>query len=210
MLVQCIRQTTCCPDPVHPVETLVRYLARSSSLASGAGAIGRPFNGRPFNLSPCLDSAILQPLQWSELGALDALIDRCGEAEDGWTVHTLSRGLVNWPTIADRALIGLTCELDDHARLVGVAAVAPAPSQRLEAHVSVLVDPRCRRRGFGSLLFDAILRFAAAQGYQAVSARTHDANSDCVRLLLRHGFMLSCRPGPESLLLTRRLDDVEA
>ncbi len=181
----------------------MRHVTRSSSRASRQ----HPTDAS-FDRSPYLDNAILQPLQWSELSALDALIDRSGEAEDGWTVHTLSRGLVNWPTDADRALIGLTCEVEGQPLLIGVAGVVPDPGRLHDAHLSLLIDRPFRRQGLGSLLLDTLLQLAAARGYQSASARTREADGDCLRLLMRHGFQLSSRPGPEPLLLQRLLDDI--
>lgn len=182
----------------------MRPVAQPPSLTSDAGTAGDATQGPHY-----LDNAVLQPLQWSELSALDALIDRCGEVSDGWTVHTLSRALVNWPTAIDRALIGLTAEQDREPTLIGVAGVVPDPSRLHDAQLSLLVDPRFRRQGLGSLLLDALLRLAAARGYQSASARTRETDLGGLRLLLHHGFVQSSRPGPEPLLLQRALDAVD-
>ena len=39
----------------------------------------------------CLDSAVLESLQWADLPAFEGLVSRSGEADEGWTLHTLSR-----------------------------------------------------------------------------------------------------------------------
>ena len=180
----------------------MRHVGRFSSPAPGAGT-----NGGRFGSPPGLDGAVLGPLQWSELSALDTLIDRCREPEDGWTVHTLSRALVDWPAATDRALIGLSCEFGAGTVLAGVAGVAPDPSSFHDAHLSLLVDPRYRRQGIGGLLLEAVVELAAALGYRSVGVHAHDADLDCVSLLVHHGFLLSSRPGSEPLRLERALAD---
>lgn len=160
----------------------------------------------------CLDAAVLQSLQWADLPAFEGLVSRSGEAEDGWTLHTLSRSLVNWPTAEDRALVGLTCNGTGNAAtlLLGVAGLVPDPRNPHEAQLSILVDPRHRQQGFGGQLLNAILRLADARGYRSASARTRADNLAFVNLMVGHGFLASSRPGTEPILLHRALDALPA
>lgn len=159
----------------------------------------------------CLDSAVLESLQWADLPAFEGLVSRSGEADEGWTLHTLSRSLVNWPTADDRTLVGLTCHGAGHrapARLIGVAGLVPDPRNPQEAQLSILVDPLHRQQGFGGQLLDAILRIADARGYQSASARTRADNLAFMHLMVGHGFLASSHPGSEPILLHRALDSL--
>ena len=187
-----------------------------------------------------LDATLLQPLQWSDLPAFDALVDRCNEADEGWTLHTLSRSLFNWPVAEDRALIGLSDQggqsglsdvsyvsdqsdqsgqkeaeakengEDGGSILLGVAGLAPDPRHHHEAHLSLLVDPSHRGRGVGRQLLDAIMRIAVARGYESASARTRADNGAFIHLMIQHDFTPSSHPGTEPILLSRPLDGVRS
>lgn len=177
-----------------------------STLASASGSRAGSTTGAAVRL----DAALLQSLQWSDLPAFDALVNRSDEAEEGWTLHTLSRSLFNWPTAADRALIGLTDHSDGKTVLLGVAGLAPDPRNHHDAHLSILVDPQHCGRGVGEQLLDAIMRIAVARGYGSASARCRPDNSAFVHLMIRHGFALSSHPGTEPILLSRLLDGVRS
>lgn len=193
----------------QPTGTTRPSIENGSTTGSTAGALVH------------LDATLLQPLQWSDLPAFDFLADRSDEAEEGWTLHTLSRSLFNWPRAEDRALIGLSGEQvggldggvegdggDGAGMLLGVAGLAPDPRNHHDAHLAILVDPAYRDRGVGRLLLDAIMRIAFARGYASASARARADNNAFIHLMIQRGFVPSSHPGTEPILLSRPLDGI--
>jgi GNAT superfamily N-acetyltransferase len=53
-----------------------------------------------------------------------------------------------------------------------------------------VVDPATRRRGIGSLLFDAVVRFALEHGASILRCEVQEANPDGLRFARRHGFRI--------------------
>lgn len=159
----------------------------------------------PCQTQACLASASLEALQWVDLPGLDALIGRCDEAEAGWTLHTLSRSLVNWPTAADRTLIGISCQAGPRRAFIAVAGLVADPADLGNAHLSILVDPAYRGYGLGGQLLDAIVELALARCFQAVTVRTEHGNLAFIQMAGRRGFVASLRAGAEPLMLQRPL-----
>ena len=94
-----------------------------------------------------------------------------------------------WRTQRDAAIrYTLGCDAAD--RIAGVGYVSCSnTNQHKDFRVEVVVDPACRRRGLGNLLYDDAQHFISAQAGESISSFAWDNCPEGARFAEHHGFI---------------------
>lgn len=77
--------------------------------------------------------------------------------------------------------------VEEGGQIVGTVGVKDeSPSEALLRRL--FVDPKCRKKGFGSGLLDKAIDFCKAKGYKKMRFRCTDRMSEAMRLCMNKGF----------------------
>jgi GNAT superfamily N-acetyltransferase len=74
------------------------------------------------------------------------------------------------------------------AEVAGTVSAGPGEFSSSAALTALWVDPRFRNRGVGSALVEAVVEWAADNGFSQVLLWVTDVNRNAERLYLHHGF----------------------
>lgn len=105
-----------------------------------------------------------------------------------WPSDTAQKLAEAWRTQQDaRVFYTLGCDATDF--ITGVGQIACSTSNDPESYrIRVVVDPACRRRGLGSLIYDEVQRYVVAHGGSRITAFVwHDCPAGA-HFAMRHGF----------------------
>jgi GNAT superfamily N-acetyltransferase len=85
-------------------------------------------------------------------------------------------------------------EIDGH--VAGTVGAGPGEFSSSAALTALWVDPRFREQGVGSALVEAVVGWAADQGFSQVLLWVTEVNRNAERLYVHHGFARTGRVSP--------------